>query len=202
MDLRTAHGQSQVTSKQMTQSRSSTRSTQIGPSPMSRRPPMSDLPTLRNDHTSTGSHPLQTSLICTSPEYTDQPRLQCQNHSQQASTYQYRTNSHVPKKHGDRSAVYILNEPSATTCHPAQISHVHPTVPTQLRQSPSSPNTPWKPPPKSLSPVPKPDNIVNTEGDQTDSAMICLHLHFTHLLLPLTLVPLVLTPFHPTHSES
>ena len=37
----------------------------------------------------------------------------------------------------------------------------------------SSPDTPWKPPPKSLSPIPEPDNIVKTEDDQTDSAMIC-----------------------------
>ena len=36
----------------------------------------------------------------------------------------------------------------------------------------SSPDTPWKPPPKSLSPDPKPDNIVKSEDDQADSAMI------------------------------
>jgi len=34
---------------------------------------------------------------------------------------------------------------------------------------------PWKPPPKSLSPDPEPDNIVKSGDDQTDSAMIRPH---------------------------
>ena len=42
----------------------------------------------------------------------------------------HNTNSHALKKHGDRNAVYIPSKPSVTTHHPAQISHVHPTVPT------------------------------------------------------------------------
>jgi len=39
-------------------------------------------------------------------------------------------------------------------------------------EAPSSPDMPWKPPPKSLSPIPEPDNIVKTEDNQNDSAMI------------------------------
>jgi len=80
-DPKIAHGQSQATSKRTTQSRSSTRSTQTGLSPTSRRQPTSDSPTLRNDHTSIGSHSPQTSLTRTFLEYTDQPWLQCQNRS-------------------------------------------------------------------------------------------------------------------------
>jgi len=138
-DPRIAHGQSQATSKQTTQSRSSTRSTQIGPSPMSRRPPALDSPTSENGHTSTGSLSRRTSLTRIYPGCTDQPRLQCQNRSRWALTYRYRMNSHAPKKHGDRSAVYIPSGPSAMPRHPAQTSHVHPTVLTRLRRSPELP---------------------------------------------------------------